>query len=537
MWAFALWDRANRQLFCSRDRFGVKPLYYRVRNGAFAFASEPKGIFAAFPEERRPDWGTLHQFLTRGIIMEAERSFYESIRLLPPAHNLILNDRGMRTARFWNYPQPDAQTAGMSLAAMAERFRELFIDAVRLRARSDVEIGTTLSGGLDSTAIVAAYRSLFPDVAHRSYSAVFTGRAYDESDYIDAVVRQYRLQSLKIPQTAGDLLGDLRELVRKLDSPLISPAIVPLHRVMKAVHADGTKVIYDGQGADELLAGYDNQFYPAYLHSLLSASGHLWDGRLVTALRGMTRDRALWTARYAMPWLHPLYHRLIAADGVLADGFGSHADAAFRPRRYYADPLNETLYQAHSCHILPGLLHYGDGVSMASSVEYRLPFMDYRLVEFGFQLPAAAKMGNGWTKLVLRDAMAELMIDKVRLRRWKNGFHTPLQNWIAANPDVIANTLSASTCRDHGIFNQAALLKLLKPGIEKLGDRLANHVLRWVTTELWMQECIDRPGNTDRQSFPPNVLTTGVRTSQGPKGAVAQNGLHAPQNLRVRWKA
>jgi asparagine synthase (glutamine-hydrolysing) len=505
MWAFAIWDRRARTLFCSRDRFGVKPFYYLEKAGIFAFASEPKALLAAFPEERRPDWDTLYSFLSQAMIMERERTFYAAIRLLLPGHNLLVRDGSLRSSRYWSYPAADAKAVEAPSAEHALRFRELFIDAVRLRARADVDVGTTLSGGLDSTAIVAAYRLLHPDASHKSYSAIFDGKAYDESDYIDAVVGHYHLQAHKIPQDAGNLLADMRELVWKLDSPLISPAIIPLHRVLRRVRADGTKVLYDGQGADELLAGYDNQFYPPYLHTLLQAplGAGGWPeriGMVSQAVAGMTRPRALWTARYTMPWLTPLYRRAIAAGGVLSREFrGRVAEPAPLPRRY-DEPLNEALYQAHAHSILPGLLHYGDGVSMANSIEYRLPFMDYRLVEYAFALSASDKMGKGFTKLILREALDGVMIDKVRLRRWKNGFHTPILSWILASPDLLDATVHSPRMREHGVLDQGAVrAAMAKHG----GGALAQHLLRWLSTELWMQQCIDTPAGAQAMSSAP----------------------------------
>lgn len=505
MWAFAIWDRRARTLFCSRDRFGVKPFYYLEKAGTFAFASEPKALLAAFPEERRPDWDTLYSFLSQAMIMEGERTFYAAIRLLPPGHNLLMSDGKLRRSRYWSYPAGDAGAVEAPSAEHATRFRELFIDAVRLRARADVDVGTTLSGGLDSTAIVAAYRHLHPDASHKSYSAIFEGRGYDESDYIDAVVRHYHLQAHKFPQDAGNLLADMRELVWKLDSPLISPAIIPLHRVLRCVRADGTKVLYDGQGADELLAGYDNQFYPPYLHTLLrtppEAGGWVERiGMLSQALSGMTRPRALWTLRYMMPWLTPLYRRAIAAEGVIRPEFRARVKEPTRQPPRYGEPLNEALYQAHAHSILPGLLHYGDGVSMANSIEYRLPFMDYRLVEYAFALPASEKMGKGFTKLILREALDGVMIDKVRLRRWKNGFHTPILSWFLASPDLLDATIHSSRMREHGVFEQDAIRVAIG---KQRGGALAQHLLRWLSTELWMQECIDTPAGTQAMSSTP----------------------------------
>jgi asparagine synthase (glutamine-hydrolysing) len=304
------------------------------------------------------------------------------------------------------------------------------------------------------------------------------------------------------------LLADMRELVRQLDSPLISPAIVPLHRVLRRARDDGIKVLYDGQGADELLAGYDNQFYPQYLHTLLSAplGRGGWGERtgiLARALAGMTRTQALWTARYLAPWLHPLYRRAIAADSVLSADFRTRGAGPAAAPPHYADPLNEALYQAHSHRILPGLLHYGDAVSMANSIEYRLPYMDYRLVEYCFGLPAGEKIGEGYTKRVLRSALAGIMIDKVRLRRSKNGFHTPIRDWIRESPDLLDATVHSASFRDHGVFDQTAVRTLFTGGMA--GEALAQHALRWITTELWLQECIDAPAmvpNVTRASYP-----------------------------------
>jgi len=504
MWAFALWDDGKKSLFCSRDRFGVKPFYYLLKDGLFVFGSEPKAILAAMPSERRPDWGTLHQYLTRGVVMDDEHSFYESIRLLKPAHNIVVSRDGLRMSRFWDYPAPDQRDAGGLPREPAEQFKALFLDSVKLRARSDVEVGTTLSGGLDSSAIAAAFRTLFPQQRHRSYSATFEGEGYDETEYIDAMVSAYRLESTKIPQAAGNLLAELRELVWHLDSPLISPAIVPLHRVLKTARASGTIVLYDGQGADEILAGYDNQLYPPYLHSLLRGligSGALLDqlSEIWGALSGMTRARSLFMARYLMPWAHAWYRRAIEADAALMPDFKAMGRPVSKAVRRYTDPLDQALYLAHSKVILPGLLHYGDAVSMASSVEYRLPFMDYRLVEYAFSLPTREKIRANNTKSILRDATKGMLIDKIRLRRSKNGFSTPMRRWILESPEVLDETLSAQALGQQNIFSPKAIVAVLNKQFGTQGEQLAPYILRWVTTQIWLQECIQRSGYRHRE--------------------------------------
>ncbi len=495
MWAFALWDARTGELFCSRDRFGVKPFFYLQRGGLFAFASEPKGILAVLPEERAPDLEYLCRYFTYGIVHDGERTFYRNIRQLPAGHNLVVGRGGLKCWRYWDYPKQDPAILSAPAGELTERFRELFLDAVKLRARSDVEVGTTVSGGLDSSAIVAAFRCMFPEQRHRSYSAVFTGEGYDETEYIDAVVDHYRLTGHKIEQSAEELESDVARLVRHLDGPLISPAIIPLDRVLRRARADGITVLYDGQGADEMLAGYDNQFYPPYLHSLLKrAVIHPAYGvmQLRRALTGMTTMRAQWLTRYLVPSSHKIYRRAISTQQVLTPEFRVLGGERPSWHRHYADPLADSLCQAHAQSILPGLLHYGDAVSMANSVEYRLPFMDYRLVEFTFSLPVEQKVAGRWTKAILRNATEGLLIDKVRCRRWKNGFSTPIREWLLQSPDLLERTVHSSSFANRGIFDSGQVRGLISRLADPAsGGKLANHFLRWVTTELWFQECID----------------------------------------------
>jgi len=278
---------------------------------------------------------------------------------------------------------------------------------------------------------------------------------------------------------------------------LISPAIIPLDRVLRKARADGIVVLYDGQGADELLAGYDNQFYPPYLHSLLrrSVSRPAYGSvQMLGALGRMTAARAQWLVRYLAPTSHRLYRRAISAEQVLAPEFRALAGAPPIWPRHYADPLADSLCRAHAQSILPALLHYGDGVSMANSVEYRLPFMDYRLVEFSFSLPVEQKISGPWTKAILRNATEGLLIDKIRLRRWKNGFTTPIREWLLQSPDLLERTIYSSSFASRGIFDADVVRGLFaRLANSEKGARLANHLLRWVTTELWFQECIDGP--------------------------------------------
>jgi asparagine synthase (glutamine-hydrolysing) len=306
------------------------------------------------------------------------------------------------------------------------------------------------------------------------------------------VVDAYQLSLTKVPQDGTGVVESLARLVHHLDSPAISPAVVPMHRVMTAARADGIKVLFDGQGADELLGGYDSHFQPRALHGLARAALAAPDPArlraLAQGLMGLSRRDLAPLARYLLPALHGPYRRLLGIDSALTPELRAVAsDPDEQPSRLYTDPLAHALHQAHAYAILPGLLHYGDAVSMASSVECRLPFLDYRLVEFCFRLPASDKIGPDGTKAILRRASQGLLIDKVRCRRWKNGFNTPIRDWLLADPQLPA-LLGEEAVRRHRVFRPEALCG--RAGLARLTTLPQTHLLRWVSTLLWLAVCI-----------------------------------------------
>jgi asparagine synthase (glutamine-hydrolysing) len=271
---------------------------------------------------------------------------------------------------------------------------------------------------------------------------------------------------------------------------MVSPASLALLRVMRRVREAGLKVMFDGQGADEAFAGYDRQLFPPALRS--AAAGGDWRS-VLAMLGGLDRRRAAWLARdLAPPLAHRLYRRAIGVEGVLDPDFVAAGEAVSEPvaAAPYGDPLTDALWRLHRRTSLPALLHYGDAISMACSVEYRAPFLDYRLVELAFRLPAAAKMGAGGTKVALRQALAGLLDDRVRLDPVKIGFHTPLARWLAENPGEMAEIAASSRLAAHGVFRPGALARALRR--TAVGDaRLESHAVRWLGAALWIEECID----------------------------------------------
>lgn len=496
MWAFCVWDTQERKMFCSRDRFGVKPFYYYMDAGLFLFASEPKAITGALTKTKAINYDYLYYFLSNGILFDAESTFYEEIKCLLPAHNCVIDCHGIKTYRYWDYPSEKIDTYDYSDPVGS--FRDLLWDAVRLRSRSDVEIGTTLSGGLDSSAIVAIFRELFPKSSHRTFSAVFREEGCDESEYMEEAVNAYRLDPTYISPNNVGLFDTLKSVVKALDSPILSPATFPLWKIMYAAHNAGIKVLLDGQGADELLAGYDYQLIPAYIHSLFRRAVQNPTKENITEFMAqskpwLTLSRVKWMVRYLLPFTKSFYRHGSGATNIFTAEYLSSINKGNKEQEIvkYGEPLNNALYQTHSKTILPGLLHYGDAISMAFSVEYRAPFMDYRLVEYCFGLGHDKKINNGYTKYLLRESMRGTLVDSVRLRKSKYGFNTPLYEWLSDKDyDQFLDILNSKRSKERGVFDVNKLQAVMKQGRETR-QRLGNYMLRWVSTELWMQECID----------------------------------------------
>ncbi|MGH3129572.1 MAG: asparagine synthase (glutamine-hydrolyzing), partial [Gaiellaceae bacterium] len=273
MWALALWDADSRTLFCSRDRFGVKPFYYRHHGGRFAFASELKAFRADPQTPLEANERAVRDYIEQGYLDHTEETFFAGIVRLPPAHSLTFGPAGLRRWRYWRLAPREPEPGDP-----APRLRELFLDAVRLRLRSDVPVGTCLSGGIDSSAIACGVDHLLRTEAEnarpvgerqRTFTAWFADPGFDERPYAEAVVERIRADAHWISFTDSDVVASLPAIVEAQDEPFGSTSIVAQWYVMRAASEAGLKVMLDGQGADEVLAGYHG-YLGAYYADLLT---------------------------------------------------------------------------------------------------------------------------------------------------------------------------------------------------------------------------------------------------------------------------
>jgi asparagine synthase (glutamine-hydrolysing) len=441
MFAFAIWDEKEQQLFSARDRFGEKPFYYYFDDHQFVFASEMKSLWAAGIAK---EWNhmMLLSFLANGHIQNATEgslTFYNSILSLPPAHYALfsLQSNKLVVKRYWDL---DKQTTTPILETDAsEKFKELFTTSVQRRLRSDVTVGTSLSGGLDSSSIVAASNELkTATFSHHCFTASFPGFKKNEIQYSKLVAEQFHLQQHIVTPTVEGFINDFEKLCYYQEQPFNSSSVYAQYKVMELAKQNNVTVLLDGQGADETLSGY-TKYVHWYLQeqvgklklSLAKSERSLFKQNNVPFHWGLANYMAAWLPLVANTKIeskerkqilnHPDVHKSYALDHY--DKYNS----VFKPP---VSKLNDILYFNTMQQGLGELLHYADRNSMAHGREVRLPFLSYELVEFIFSLPSTLKMHDGFTKYILRKAMDKKLPQKIVWRKDKVGYEPPQKQWM-----------------------------------------------------------------------------------------------------------
>ncbi|MBV8270726.1 MAG: asparagine synthase (glutamine-hydrolyzing) [Cupriavidus sp.] len=454
MWALALLDRRRNIVFCSRDRFGVKPFYFREDSRAFVFGSEIRQLLDA-PTVRANDRIVL-DFIVTGFADHENETFFEGVHKLPAGSNLTyeLESGTYRIERFYTIPRRESWQT-LDAESAAKDYTALLDDAVKLRLRSDVPVGTCLSGGLDSSSVatLAAARYVANDVAHRfvGITAVSESKRSDESEFAKEVAERANLEWLPLRPTYEDFVATLPDVVRAQEEPYAGPSINMQWFVMRSARARGLTVLLDGQGGDETLLGYE-KYYAAHVATVWRERGPWAAWRSISqARRNNTKlgfiNMAKFLvgglsapARYAFyRWRHGYVRNMPARPAHLT----AYANACLDEFKLQALEMTSTN--------LPILLRYEDKNSMAHSIETRLPFLDYRAVEAALAIRAEHKIRGGWSKWVLRRGMADRLPDSVAWRKNKFGFEAPEDLWLPRHaPQMLAaikrSTLLAKLC-------------------------------------------------------------------------------------------
>ncbi|MEP6651710.1 MAG: asparagine synthase (glutamine-hydrolyzing) [Myxococcales bacterium] len=436
MFAFAIWDGRSRQLFAARDRFGEKPFYYHLSRERFLFASEIKALLCDPRTVTAADERAMVRYLSLVWVDGEPTTFFRDILQLPPAHWLTVQDGRVQLGRYWQLG--DAGELRGSDQDTIDKFHDLFLDSVRLRLRSDVPVGTGLSGGIDSSAVVGAVRAARgkEDGDQATFSARYTEGTTDEGKFIDAVVVRGGTTAHHVFLRSEEVPVELPMLLWHQDEPFVSLSMYAQFKVMQLAKTAGVTVLLDGQGADEQLAGYHPPSFGGRFASLFQSRQWATLYREMNAYAGRhgQRRRALrFLATSMLPrttWLR-LKARQAGTHSMLRPGlWGRHAESFMvSDPSPFSSPLKTELYRELTSTSLPSLLRFGDRNSMTFSRETRFPFLDHRLVELSLRMPEHLLVHDGITKVVLRRAMRQYLPDLVANRMDKVGFAAPEDLW------------------------------------------------------------------------------------------------------------
>lgn len=508
MWAFAIWDAEKRRLFLARDPFGIKPLYYVSDARQFVFASEIKALLESGRVSREVNASRLHDYLTIGLTDYGEETMFAGVRQIPPAHSLTValdDPNSVRLKRYWQIDLD--RKLQIPFEEAARRLRELFMESVKLHLRSDVPVGTALSGGIDSSSISMAVRSLEPEADLRTFSYIADDEAVNEERWVDMVVAASSANVHKVHPTPAELTSDLDRLIGIQDEPFGSTSIYAQHRVFRRARESGVTVMLDGQGADEMLAGY-LPYLVARLASLLRQGRLLKAGKFASQASDIlsTRKRRLLAGSggLLLPSLvgqsdfAVRFRRLTRMAGLSnathldwlnKDWFDERAAGRRKPSDGHSrDILRRTLHETLTETSLPMLLRYEDRNSMAHSIESRVPFLTTALAEFIFALPEEHLIGpDGTSKLVFRRAMRGLVPDAILNRRDKIGFATPERRWLTQLHPWVDGVLQSDAA--HRI--QALNLPVMKAEWESIlsGQSAFDwRVWRWLNLIRWGEQ-------------------------------------------------
>lgn len=475
MWAFVLLDIVSRKIFISRDRFGVKPLYYwHSPYGILAFASEIKQFTVLDGWQAKLNRQRAYDFLVWGQFDHTDETLFSGVYQMRRGEAVELNldelDRLNEKLPVYSWYELQYKDFNGSFEEAADEFRKLFIDAVSLRLRSDVQVGSCLSGGLDSSSIVCVINDLLCNSGKSNIQYTVSAGAkvkrYDESEYIDAVLSERKINGYYVYPEFGTLFDMLDNINWHMEEPFGSTSIYAQWQVYKEAHNRGLTVMLDGQGADESLLGYHNSFGVQFAG--LFSSMHFI--KLLTEIRACSRIH-----NYGFGFiLRGILSNILPEAGLnelrrMRNGGGNRPDwinvdglgvDEISPNIYTGrktTSLRELSYSELMESNLQRLLHYADRNSMAHSVETRLPFLDYRLVEFILGLPDDYKLSKGITKNILRESMKNILPQKVRMRMTKLGFVTPEEIWMRENDEFFTMKIREAVEMSDGVLNDNCL--------------------------------------------------------------------------------
>jgi asparagine synthase (glutamine-hydrolysing) len=486
MWAFAWFDKTTKQLLISRDRLGIKPLYYRADAQGIAFASEVKALLPLQRQRHHLNRSAIHSYLVRSVTDHDHGTFFEEISAVPAGTVTVLAAGGPikcpEFRPFWRHPFEITAHPSARRIEVAD-VRSAFEQAMDIHLRSDAPLGVMLSGGFDSSAIVGVARALQPTRQIHAFSVISRDPTLNEERYIRMMSDHAgcSLTTIDVDADPLEMLKNLPEVCWQNDQPVFGFSTVAHWMVMRAVRQHGTKVLLSGQGADEQLAGYARHWYYQILH--LVRRGHVFQAAKLYhsfANAGVFPPFQWRNAKRYIPGM-----RNQSMGRVLGRELQQVSNPPLAGGRSFA----ELEFYDLTRDSIPMFLHYEDRMSMAFGIELRVPFVDHDLVELFGRIPVADKLRDGWTKAILRDAMEPYLPKEICRRRDKKGFSMPQEPWLRS---VMAESVrkrfaGGMIAEEMGLLKPGAALMLHEEMVKAKG--LASHkdVFRLLALECWLE--------------------------------------------------
>lgn len=466
MWSFAIWDKQEKKLLLSRDRVGKKPLFYSVTKNGFFFASEMKALYPVLSDVQI-DYENLDFAIKNNFLYEAsERCLIKDIQRFPAGSFGVFKEGKLTIEKFWN-PLQQKIAVPRKYNDQVEYFRELFIDSCRLRMRSDVTIGTALSGGLDSSAVICTMNhisrqsNMDVDWQH-AFVATFPGTPLDESEYAKSVTDHIGIKADFIEIDPVKELNNLFFQAYMFEEIYYAPTI-PFVQLYRSMSEKNVKVSIDGHGADELFAGYGFDMDAA----LIDALPDILEFKNIADTISDSYESA------GRNYQNKLKYALLNKYPILRQ-FSKKPVLQKKYKQF--DFLNSRLFDSTYFTVLPTLLRNYDRYSMMNGVEIRMPFLDYRILQFAFSIPYNSKMRRGYAKAVIRDALHGIIPEKVRKRKSKLGFNSPMNAWIKRKEfkEWLCDEMESSAFRTATTINPIEVKKSLLHVLKNDGSSFSN---------------------------------------------------------------
>lgn len=497
MFAFAIYNKNTGDLFCARDRFGVKPFYYFLNESKFIFASEPNAIISILDDKVNPNGQQIYDYLIHNRTDYDNSTFFKEIKKLLHGHKLSIKNNVLNIKKWYDL----AIQTNCAYVSSSEYLKGL-TDSIKLRLRSDVPVGLTLSGGLDSSSIASILSEKLnrPDI--HTFSAVYgAGKKGDESKFIDLYEQILPNRHLIYPKVK-EFLEDMDDFINTQQEPVGSSSIYASYKIMKEANMK-VKVMLNGQGADEALAGYHDMFGNYFLELFKKFK---WCSLFTEVVSYIKKHKSVYGIKAFVFFLLPkkLQSKIrINNKGFVENSFvKKYSDSSQIPQKIYGSKSLNSVLIDHFEYKLEHLLKWDDRNTMRFGIEARNPFLDYNLVENSIHSASSFKIKNGFTKKIFRDAMSGILPDKIRLRIDKVGFETPEDEWFRTEgfKELIFGILNSESFASRKIIDIDKAKSLYNLHLSGKIN-ISREIWKWINLEMWMRKYFDNRTTSVSQNF------------------------------------